>query len=140
MPQARWQAALDGRYWLDVALAGRNVRVMIDLGLIDPLHQVAFEIDPVFYDALKQAGALSQFVQRSRRDASGQLSVYDTGLLTAQLVEPITQQKIGPPVSVYAARTVARLPNRVGVEFFHRLVGCRVVWDLDQQSWTIDCP
>ncbi len=121
MPQARWQAAPDGRYWIDLALAGRDLRVMIDLGLIDSLHKVAFEIDPVLYDALKQASALSQFVQRSRRDASGQLAAYDTGLLTAQVVEPITRQRIGPPVSVHAARTVARLPNRVGVVFFHRL-------------------
>ncbi|SRR5579884_2047050 len=140
MPQAQWQAAADGRYWIDVALAGRDLRVMIDLGLIDPLHRVAFEIDPVFYDALAQAGALSQFARRSRRDASGRLAWYDTALLTAQVIEPVTRQRIGPRVSAFAARGIAGLPNRVGIVFFHRLMGCRAVWAFDQQTWTIDCP
>ncbi len=140
MPQAVWQADAGGRYWIDVALAGRQLRVMIDLGLVDPLHQVAFEIDPALYDALNRAGALSQFVQRSRRDASGRLSAYDAGRLTAQLFEPLTRQRIGPQVSVFAARGVAGVPGRVGVVFFHRLTGCRALWTFDQQLWTIDCP
>jgi hypothetical protein len=98
MPQAQWPSAVDGRYWIDVVLAGHDVRAMIDLGLIDPLHQVAFELDPVLYDALHQAGVLSQFAKRTRRDASGQLSQYNTGRVTAQLLEPLTRQPIGPQV------------------------------------------
>jgi hypothetical protein len=94
---------------------------MIDLGLINPLDQVAFELDPVRYDALKQAGALAQFVLRWRRDASGRLAAYDTAMLTAQVVEPAARQRIGPPVSVFAARGAPGLANRLGVVFFHRL-------------------
>jgi hypothetical protein len=140
MPQAQWQAAVDGRYWIDVALAGQHLRIMIDLGLVDPLHQVGFEIDPALYDALNQAGHFSRFHQRSRRDASGQLSWFDTGQITARLVCPVTRQGIGPTVSLFAARGAPGVPARVGVVFFHLLTGSRVDWDLDQRTWCIDCP
>jgi hypothetical protein len=140
MPQAQWHSAADGRYWVDVALAGRNLRVMIDLGLVDPLHRVGFEIDPGLYDALNQAGHFSRFDRRSRRDASGRLSWFDTGRLTAQLVCPVTGQGIGPAVPLFVARGAAGLPDRVGVVFFHGLSGCRVAWDLDQRTWCVDCP
>jgi hypothetical protein len=140
MPQAQWQSAADGRYWIDVALSGRNLQVMIDLGLVDPFHRVAFEIDPALYDAMRRAGDFSRFEQRSRRDASGRLSPFETGRVMAQLVCPLTRQRIGPAVTVFVARGVPGVPNRVGVAFFHRLTGCHVNWDLDQQTWVIDCP
>jgi hypothetical protein len=140
MPQAQWQAAAGGRYWIDVALAGHPLRVMIDLGLVDSQHRVGFEIDPALYDALEQAGHFSHSLKRSRRDASGQLGVLYTGQLTARLVCPVTRQEIGPTVSLYVERGAAGVPDRVGVVFFHGLTGCRVDWDLDRRTWRIDCP
>jgi hypothetical protein len=140
MPQAQWQAGSDGRYWIGLDLAGRDARVVIDLGLTDVANRVGFEIDPVLYDSLDRAGALSHCVRRVKRDASGQRSVYDTGLLTARLIEPLTRQRIGSQISAFAGRGVAGLPNYVGVVFFHRLAGCRGAWEFDQRTWTIDCP
>ena len=140
MPQAQWKSAADGSYWIDVDIAGRNVRLMIDLGLVDSLQQVAFEIDPLLFDSLDQTGALSQLVKRTRRDASGRLTRYSAGQVTAQLIEPLSRQRIGPQVSVFAGRGDAGVPNRVGVLFFHHLIGCRAIWDFDQQIWTIDYP
>jgi len=47
MDDVSWQAAADGRYWIDVNIAAQPVRVMIDLGLVDPAHAVGFEVDPL---------------------------------------------------------------------------------------------
>ena len=66
---ACWQAAADGRYWIDVMVGNMDLRAMIDLGMVDPLHQIGFEIEPSIYDQLKQAGQLSGYRTRSRRDA-----------------------------------------------------------------------
>jgi len=131
---------VDGRYWIDVVLAGRDLSVMIDLGLVDPLHRVGLEIEAVLYDAMKRAGNFSRLQMRPRRAASGGLTWFETGLLTAQLVDPALRQPIGPVASVFVARSVPGVPNRVGVVFFHQLVGSRVTWELDGQVWQIDCP
>jgi hypothetical protein len=41
---------------------------------------------------------------------------------------------------VYVIRGKPGVPDRVGVVFFHRLKGCRVLWDLDAQSWCVEYP
>lgn len=46
MADVSWQAAADGRYWIDVIIGEQPVQVMIDLGLVDPAHVVGFELDP----------------------------------------------------------------------------------------------
>jgi hypothetical protein len=140
MADVSWQAAPDGRYWIDVALGGHVARVMIDLGLVDPLQAVGFELDPSLYDHLKQAGLLSRFQYRFRRDANAKISGSESGHIDAQLVDPSTKQRIGPVVSLHVCRGVAGVPSRVGVVFFHQLIGCRVVWVLDSRTWRIECP
>jgi hypothetical protein len=140
MPKARWQAAADGRYWLDVAVGNQEFPAMVDLGLVDPRDRVGFEVAPALYNQLKQGGQLSHFTRRSRRDASGQVSWFDTALATAQLVCPAPRQRIGPVVPVWIACGAVGVPSRVGIVFFHHLAGCRVVWELDQRLWEIDCP
>jgi len=46
MPLTSWLAAPDGRYWIDVTLGNGTCHVMIDLGLVDPLDRVGFELAP----------------------------------------------------------------------------------------------
>lgn len=140
MVQVSWQAASDGRYWIDAAIAGHAVRVMIDLGLVDPAHAVGFEVDPAFYDQLKRAGLLPRFQFRFRRDASGQISRSQSGLTSAQLLAPSTTRGIGPVVQLHVCRGAPGVPSRVGVVFFHRLTGCRVDWALGSRTWLIECP
>jgi hypothetical protein len=140
MPQAQWQSSADGRYWIDVALASYDARVMIDLGLVDPFDRVAFEIDPGIFDALRRVGDVSDLEIRTRRDSSGRRTPLFTGALAAQLIDPISRLRVGPVVRVNAARGAAGIPNRVGVVFFHHLVGCHVNWHLDQRTWRIDYP
>ena len=140
MPQARWQAAADGRYWVDVALGNRELPAMVDLGLVDPMDRVGFEVEPAIYHHLEQTRQLSRFTRRARRDATGHIAWFDTGLGTAQLVCPATRQRIGPLVSLWIACGTAGVPSRVGVVFFHHLTGCKVLWELDQRTWEIHCP
>ena len=140
MARVSWRAAPDHRYWIDVALGNRELSVMLDLGLVDPLGRIGFEVDPGEYDALKQTGQLSRFRRRARRDASGQLSWSESGLVLTQLVSPLTRQRVGPAPHVYVSRGVSGVPSRVGVVFFHALAGCQIIWDLDQQLWQFDYP
>jgi hypothetical protein len=140
MPQVRWKAAPDGRYWIDVILGNSHLPVMIDLGLIDPHNRVGFEVEPVVYDRIKQSGGFTLFARRARRDASGRISWFDTGLTTAQLVCPAAHQPVGPAVQVFVASGLAGVPSRVGVVFFHNLIRCQVVWDLDHRTWCMDYP
>jgi hypothetical protein len=113
---------------------------MVDLGLVDPLGRVGLEVDPTAYGQLKHSGQFARFRRRSRRDASGRSSWTESGLITAQVVSPATRQPVGPPVSIYVSCGAPAVPNRVGIAFFHRLSGCRVLWDLDQQMWCIEYP
>jgi hypothetical protein len=129
-----------GRYWLDVALGNQDVSVMLDLGLVDSLHRVGFEVDPTVYDLLMQTGQLVRVTRRSRRDASGQLTWSSSGLTNAQLICPVARQRVGPVVSVHVSRGATGVPSRVGVVFFHLLSGCRVDWDLDQREWCVAYP
>jgi hypothetical protein len=140
MPQVCWQGLADGSYQIDVALGSLEVPLMIDLGLVDPRHQVGFSIEPPLYDQLKQAGALAHLQMHSRLDASGQISQRESGLISSQLICPTNHQRIGPLVQLYTLRGNPGVPNRVGVAFFHHLTGCRVLWDLDRRTWCIEYP
>jgi len=140
MAQACWSAAPDSRYWIDVALGTHDLRVMIDLGLVDPLHLVGFEVDPVSYHQIKQAGQFARFNRRSRRDASGRLSWAESGLTTAQVICPTARQRVGLTVRVYVSCGAPGVPNRGGMAFFYCLSRCRVLWELDQQRWCIEYP
>ena len=140
MAEVSWQAAADGRYWIDVIIGGQPVQVMIDLGLVDPSHAVGFELDPDLYEQLKRAGLLSRFQYRFRRDANAQITRCESGLTIAQVLNPNTKQGIGPIIQVHVCCGVPGVPSRVGVVFFHRLLGGRVNWDLDGRTWRIECP
>jgi hypothetical protein len=140
MPQACWQAAPDGTYWIDVALAGRVIPLMIDLGMVDASGRGGFSLEPPLYDQIKQAGTFTQFFTDYRLDASGGITSRENGLLSAQLIDPLSHQGIGPIVQLYAARGAVMVPNRVGVVFFHHLVGCRALWNLDQRRWCVEYP
>ena len=59
----------------------------------------------------------------------------DTGL-----VDP--EQRVGIELEphlfdIHVARGVAGVPSRVGLAFFHKLSGCRVVWDCPAKTWSI---
>jgi hypothetical protein len=140
MSRASWQAAADGRYRIDVLIGNLSVQVMIDLGLVDPRDLVGFELDPSTYDMLAQAGFLVQQHVRQFRSATGQKTSLYCGLTNAQLLDPVTGHPIGPSVRLFASRGKRGLPNRVGVVFFHRLKGCRILWDLDSRTWCIEYP
>ena len=140
MSEVSWQAAPDGRYWIDVIIGGQPVQVMIDLGLVDPANVVGFELDPVLYEQHKRASLLSRFQYRFRRDANAQITRCETGLTRTQLLNPNTRQGIGPVIQVHVCCGAPGVPSRVGVVFFHRPVGGTVHWDLDGRTWRIECP
>jgi len=58
MPQVHWPAALDGRYWIDVAVGTEELLAIMDLGLVDPRDQIGLELEPLLFDALKGTGHL----------------------------------------------------------------------------------
>lgn len=138
MGQACWQVATNGAYCIDVAIAGREFLVMIDLGLVDPRNQVGFALTPSDYDALKQTGLLTHGRSRVARDASGRYTTLQSALTAAQLIDPVSRTPVGPRVPIYVSRSTADVPNRVGVAFFHCLAGCRVVWTLDGRTWCVE--
>lgn len=140
MAEVSWQAVSDGRYWIDVLINGNHFQVMIDLGLVDPLDAVGFELEPASYDQLKQAGLLSQLQYRFRRDANAQVTGSESGLTTAQLLDPNSKQGLGPIVQLHVCRGVEGVPNRLGVVLFHRLAGCKVHWELDSRTWRVEVP
>lgn len=140
MGQACWQAATDGRYHIDVVIGNYNLQVMVDSGLVDRLDLVGFEVESFIYDRLNQAGFLTQKRDRLSRNASGQYISAESGLARAQLLDPVLGQPVGPIVQLYVSRGQRGLPNRVGVVFFHRLKGCRILWDLDNRTWCVEYP
>ncbi len=140
MPHVDWPAASDHRYWMDLKLGNRDARVMIDLGLVDPLDRVGLEVEPILFNELKQAGQLARMRRRARRDASGRITWTDSGEVTAQMVDPTTRIAIGPAVDVYVWRGEPGVPDRVGMSFFHRLATCRVIWDLGGCIWRVEYP
>lgn len=140
MADISWSAASDGRYWIDVVIGGQAVRAMIDLGLVDPLGAVGFELEPALYDQLKKAGLLSRLQYRFRRDANARITSSESGLSTAQLFDPGLGQVVGPLVQLHVCRGAIGVPSRVGVVFFHRLADCNVHWQLNSRTWRIECP
>lgn len=140
MNRACWHAARDSRYVIDVALGGFATPLMLDTGIVDSWNRVGAEIEPVFFDRLKQAGLASGIQERWRTDASGRRSKQEIGEVTAQLIDPVTRARIGPLVRMDVMRNPAKVPSRVGVLFFHRLTGCRVDWDLDNKVWCVEYP
>jgi hypothetical protein len=140
MPQVTWPAAPDGRYWIDVRVGGYDLQVMIDTGLVDAKHEVGFELEPAVYAQLLGAGRLVAAAPRIRRDAGGTKVPIRVGSTDAQLLCPVAKQPVGPPVAIHVAEGAVGVPTRVGIEFFHRLTGCRVLWDLDSRLWSMDYP
>ena len=140
MPQVCWQATPDGRYWIDIALGAYHSRLMIDIGMIDPLQKVAFEIEPALYDLLVQRKQIQPKAPKMRRDASGNLVTLDCGEVISQLIDPITRQRVGPVIIADVVRSYPRIPNRVGVVFFHHLTDCSVHWNLNTHLWSVDYP
>jgi hypothetical protein len=138
MNKTIWNAAPDGRYWLDIAVGSHASVLMIDVGIVDPKEEVGCEVEPVIYDFLLLTGQLGPNCPRSKRDASGRTTTTESALTTMQLLDPQNRHGIGPSVQLYVCRGVAGVPSRVGVVFFHRLAGCRVLWELDQRQWCIE--
>lgn len=140
MPQVCWTAATRGEYWVDVNLGGQPFKVLVDTGLLDAREQVGFSIEQTWYDKLKQSGQFRAHQTHTRLSADGQLSMTESGSLDAQLICPRTRKLVGPVVHVYVFRGVPGVPDRVGMAFFHRLKGCKVLWDLDKRAWCVDYP
>lgn len=78
--------------------------------------------------------------RRQRNDASGRSYVNEVGQLTAQLLHPVAQTPVGPKVTIDVMRGAVNVPNRAGTAFFHKLAGCRVVWELDARLWSVEYP
>jgi hypothetical protein len=78
--------------------------------------------------------------KRPRSDSSGRTILLKTGFVVARLLDPTCGAPIGPAVRCLAVRNVPGVVTRVGVDFFHRLTGCRVDWDLDARLWCAECP
>jgi hypothetical protein len=140
MGQVSWQAAPDGRYWIDLAVGNQELCLMVDLGLTDRRHLVGAEVDPAVYHQLQIAGQFSQTQQRRWRDATGRSAHTECGLTAVQLIDPVTRRRVGPVVQLYVNRGFVGVPSRVGVVFFHALTGCRVIWALDTRTWVVEYP
>jgi hypothetical protein len=113
---------------------------MIDTGLTDTAGQVAFDLHPALFDLLDQSGRLLAAGIRRRRDASGRNVRLRAAFVAAELLDPTTGVSVGPRIQCMAVRNYANAPSRVGVVFFHRLTGCRVVWELDTRTWCVEYP
>jgi hypothetical protein len=140
MGRACWQAGPDGLYWIDVGLGNHKYSLMIDLGLVDPKDRVAFCLEPLLYNQLKMTGQLSRYLHQTYRDARGTISLTESGLIAAQLICPTTRLPVGPSLQLHVMHGSPRVPNRVGVVFFHHLKNCRVSWNLDNRTWCVDYP
>jgi hypothetical protein len=138
MPQVCWSAAGRGEDWIDVELGGQPLQVLVDTGLLDARQQVGFSVEQPLYDQLKQAGRFQTHQMHTRLTADGQVSMTESGSLDARLICPRTRTAVGPVVHVSVFRGVPGVPNRVGMAFFHRLKGCKVLWDLDRREWCIE--
>jgi hypothetical protein len=140
MGLACWHAGKDGRYWMDIRVANLDLRLLTDSGLVDPLHQVGLAVDATVYDQLKRSGQLTAFQKRSARNASGRITLAEAGLVSAQVIDPVTKMPVGPVIQVYVFRGILGVPHRVGIMILHALRGCKVIWDLNQQTWCVEYP
>ena len=137
MATATWQPAANGRYWLDMLLESLRVPLMIDTGLVDPEQRVGIELDPPLFDQLEQSGKLSGWALRVRKDAVGRSMPLSCAAVAASLAIPGTSTPLGPTIHIHVARGVAGVPSRVGLAFFHKLPGCRVIWDCPARTWSV---
>jgi hypothetical protein len=140
MPQICCQADAYGRYAMDLAVGNLELQVFIDSGLTDPFHRLGLELEPTVFDQLLRTGHLIAGPPRKRRDANGRFLAASTGQTSARLLDPISRQRVGPYVQLDAFRGAVGLSHRVGVVFFHRLTGCRVLWDLDSRARCVEIP
>jgi hypothetical protein len=140
MGQITWQAAVDGRYWIDVAVGSLDLLCLLDTGLIDPLDRLAFELEPDEYDKLLGNGDLQYPEYRTRRDASGNLIATQAGFTEVYLIDPVTRVRVGSRLGVYVSRGTSGVPSRVGIVFCHRLVGCQANWDLGLRRLVLTYP
>ena len=135
-----WPATVRGDYVIDVVIGGLAASAMVDSGLVDPAQMVGFELAPALFDQLQEAGLLKELATRTRRDAGGRMSVMRVGKVSAFLARPKTAEAAGPEAELFVARSSEGLPSRVGLAFFHRLVGCRVDWDCSARTWSVRLP
>jgi len=140
MGKAEWNAAPDGKYWLDIAVGSLDLVLMLDTGITDNRHWVGCELEAAAYARLKAAGEFRHIAHRTVRDAAGGQTRRECGMIGVQLIDSTTGGRVGPVVDVFVSQGVASVPSRVGVAFFHRLAGCRVIWELDQRTWSIEYP
>lgn len=113
---------------------------MIDTGFVDPNDEVGIALESSLYEMLQRAGLIGSEDSRLSTDASGHQKQVVTGLVTARLLAPTQAAPPGPVFQTRALRGDTGVPSRVGVAFFHRLAGCRVIWELDQRTWCIEYP
>ncbi len=140
MPNASWNANPGGEYWIDVRLGSRSLPVLVDTGLIDVRGEVGFSVDHALYDAIKITGEFVSFQRHGRMSADGTVRVTESGALDVQLFSPQTKIPVGPVVHLFVMRGSPGVPDRVGLAFFHLLKGCKILWDLDQRLWQVECP
>lgn len=140
MRRAIWPVGSNGRFRIDVTLGSLTLVAMIDTGLVDPHRRVGFEIEPDLYDCLRLAGELSLLRRRRRIDVSGKSFVNEVGQTTARLIDPIARRPIGLEVRIDVMRGAPGVPSRAGTEFYPRLAGCRVEWELDGRLWCVEFP
>ena len=133
-------AAVDGSYYVDVVIGSRCFHLMIDSGFVDSLDEVGIALEGPIFDLMTSTGILQNPKLRLSFDANGNQYYVNTAWAVAQLVDSTTAALVGPKVRVRASRGHPGVASRVGVAFFHRLAGCRVIWDLDQRTWCIAYP
>lgn len=121
-------------------VGNQGISLMVDLGLVDVRGEVGVSLDPAVYDLLKQRQRLGIPRWRHHRSADGYQTTVESALTTVHLIEPASQAMIGPAVSTHVCRGAPGVQSRVGVVFFHRLTGCRVVWELDTRDWCVEYP
>ena len=140
MGRACWNASADGWYAIDISLGPITELVRIDTGIVDWRHKIGFDLEADLWDRLLNAGTFKEFERRSSRDSSGRKRKSDSGRLVVRLLDPSTKLPIGPTVEVFALRGARGVPSRVGVVFFHQLIGCSLHWDFDARMWCVDYP
>ncbi len=140
MPLVCWPVHADGCYIVDMLIARVQQRLVVDTGLYDDKGEVGFELSPAFYDGCVRSGTLTPLGHKVRRDSSGRTVRLACGIVQAQLFDPTLNSGVGPAVKLLAMRGASGLPSRVGIEFFHRLAGCRVDWDLSARRWCVEYP
>lgn len=140
MPVVCWDHGSDGWYVIDMLITGQRHACRVDTGLVDRFGEVGLELNPSYYDGCLRTNRLTPMRRRERLDAGGRRTLRDCGIVQAQLFDPVQGIGVGPAVKFIAVRGNPGLDSRVGVEFFHRLAGSRVDWDLTARRWCVEYP